>query len=263
MKYVIANWKMNLSLSTSQELLSGILDFLKNQDHKIQLAQHCMIAPSYPFLSPLKDLIEKKGHFLSLVAQDISASEKGAFTGDISASQLQEIGVYATLLGHSERRNYHHETEELLSQKIQRALAANLKPIICIGESLETRENHKAIPFILEQLKTLCFAVQSYSAPSALSSPPFLIAYEPLWAIGTGITPTSSEIEEIHLALHHTLDSLFPRYHIPVIYGGSVTPYNIHEILSLPSVNGVLVGGASLSLSSFIDILTEALSQKH
>lgn len=258
MKYIIANWKMNLSLTDALELVSETLGFLKKQHPKISFSKYFMIAPPYPFLYPLHQLIKKNGSLLSLASQDVSSHEKGAFTGEISAQQLQEMGVQAILIGHSERRLYHHETEDLLLQKIQKSLAVGLLPIICLGESLDIRKSHQTIPFIIHQLNTLCSPLNSHAFNPG--TPPFLIAYEPLWAIGTGITPSPKEIEEVHNALHQRLKSLFPTHLVPVIYGGSVTSINARDILSLPSVDGSLIGGASLSITPFLDILRNALS---
>ncbi|HQS84195.1 MAG TPA: triose-phosphate isomerase [Alphaproteobacteria bacterium] len=255
MKYIIGNWKMNLSLKQAEALTLGIIQFLKETPPS---SFSCMIAPPFPFLERLHTLITHEKDLLSLAAQDISAHEKGAFTGEVSASHLKEVGVKAALIGHSERRLYHKETEPLLRQKILQCLSHDLIPVLCLGESLEIRRASKTVPFVLNQLHEMCQALQEMLISKPSSSPPLMIAYEPLWAIGTGCIPSLDEIEDVHNALSIALKTLFPKHIIPLLYGGSVTPLNSSEILSLPHVDGALVGGASLSLETFLPLLSSA-----
>lgn len=254
MKYLVANWKMNLTLKEAFSLATKIIHFLKKEDPSCFFK--CMIAPPFPFLHPLYTLILQEKSSLSLIAQDVSANTKGAYTGEVSAQQLKDVGVQGVLIGHSERRTYHHEDASLLIQKEKICLSNDLIPILCLGEKWETREASKTLLFIREQLEEMCFPLQELISLNRGSSlPPFFIAYEPLWAIGTGHTPSPEEIEEVHQALRTLLEHLFPMHFIPLLYGGSVTPENSRYILKLPSVDGALVGGASLSLESFEALL--------
>ena len=258
MKYIIGNWKMNLSLKEARDLTLGTIQFLKERPLS---SLSCMISPPFPFLDQLHHLILQEQSSLSLVSQDVSAHEKGAYTGEVSAHHLKEFGVKGVLIGHSERRLYHHETSPLLLQKTFQCLSNDLIPILCLGESLETRSASQAIPFVLNQIHEMCSPLQEIlNSKSSTSLPPLMIAYEPLWAIGTGRVPSLEEIEDVHKNLKEALISFFPQQNIPLLYGGSVTPLNSTEILALPHVDGALVGGASLSLKDFILLLKSALS---
>ncbi len=255
MKYIIGNWKMNLSLKQAEALTLGVIQFLKETHHS---SFCCMIAPPFPFLDRLHTLITHEKNLLSVASQDISAHEKGAYTGEVSGSHLKEVGVKAALIGHSERRLYHKETELLLRQKILQCLSHELTPVLCLGESLEIRRASTTIPFVLNQLHEVCEPLQEPISSKPSSTPPLMIAYEPLWAIGTGCIPSLDEIEDVHTALSTALKTLFPKHVIPLLYGGSVTPLNSSEILALPHVDGALVGGASLSLETFLPLLKSA-----
>ncbi|MBS0185245.1 MAG: triose-phosphate isomerase [Proteobacteria bacterium] len=257
MKYIIGNWKMNLSLTEAKNLTQGIIRFLKETPSS---SFHYFIAPPFPFLEALHTLILSEKSSLFLAAQDISAHEKGAFTGEVSALHIKEFGVKGVLIGHSERRLYHQEGKDLLQQKTSRCLSNTLIPILCLGENLETRTALNTIPYVLNQLQEMCFPFQEkINAMSTTLLPPLMIAYEPLWAIGTGHVPSLDEIRDVHKNLKNALKSLFPNHDIPLLYGGSVTDQNISDILSLSNVDGALIGGASLSLETFLPLLKKAL----
>ena len=184
--------------------------------------------------------------------QDAHTDDSGAFTGDISAEMLADAGARLVILGHSERRDAYRETDALVARKAQAALRHGLEPIICVGESLEQREAGETVSLVTCQVRG--------SLPSELSGKAFSVAYEPVWAIGTGLTPTLAEIEEVHLAIRDTLRSLFgaASERTPILYGGSVKPGNAAEILHAREVGGALVGGASLKAEDFLAIVRAA-----
>ena len=189
---------------------------------------------------------------LEIGGQDCRAEAQGAFTGDVSAEMLTDAGATLVILGHSERRAGHGETDVLVSAKVEAALRAGLEPIVCVGETLEERRGGHASNVVQRQV--------GGSLPKALNGQPFSVAYEPVWAIGTGLTPSLDEIEAVHRAIREALIRRFPEWgaSVPILYGGSVKPANAAEILSLPSVNGALVGGASLKADDFLAIVRAA-----
>jgi triosephosphate isomerase len=181
--------------------------------------------------------------------QDCHAEEAGAFTGDVSAAQLADAGAALVILGHSERRAGHGETDELVARKVSAALRAGLEPIICVGETLDQRKGGQALAVVTGQVRG--------SLPAELADKRFFVAYEPVWAIGTGLTPTTPEIEEVHRAIRATLTSMFGAAGsgVAILYGGSVKPSNAAEILHADEVGGALVGGASLKAADFLGII--------
>ena len=224
MKTIVANWKMN-------------------GDHVLAHALAAASAPSKHKIilcPPLTLLSHTKG--VTLGAQDCSAEHKGAYTGDVSAAMLKEAGCEWVILGHSERRQHHQETDALIRRKVDIASASHLGIILCVGESMEEHEAGKAEEVVKKQLSFL---------PCHL--PPtmryFMIAYEPVWAIGTGLTPTNEQIDAMHQFIKAQVAD------VKVLYGGSVKPENIKEILAIPSVDGALVGGASIEPVSWKKIV--------
>ena len=228
-KIIIANWKMN-----------GSLAFINSFFQNLPLAlQHKIVfCPPFPYLGTVNQFMKKENY--SLGAQDCHSQESGAFTGDTSASILKDIGCKYVILGHSERRRSHQETSELVYKKSQSALKNLLIPVICVGETLADRQSKKHLEVVKQQL------IESLP----LTTDTMVIAYEPVWAIGTGLTATLNDIVEMHgmIATHCK-----QRYKI--LYGGSVTADNAAEILSQPHVDGVLVGGASLKPEIFGKIM--------
>lgn len=247
-RYFIANWKMNLTFTEVKAYMNEFLPLLNRTPIP---TKEILLAPSFPYLSYLKETFVS--HSISLCAQDVSSHQKGPFTGDVSGMQLKSIGVSHVIIGHSERRQHYKEDTHTLLQKCLRAWENNIIPIFCAGETLEIQENGKTLEFIDSQVSPLLnlFIEQK----SLLSSCPFVIAYEPIWAIGTGKVASLPEIEEVHAFLKSLLQRLLPDYKIPILYGGSVTPQNAKELLSSPLINGFLIGGSSLSPSSFWDII--------
>jgi triosephosphate isomerase len=184
--------------------------------------------------------------------QDVHWEDAGAFTGDLSARMLADAGAKIVILGHSERRAGHGETDELVARKVQAALRAGLEPIVCVGETFEERQAGRALEVVTGQVRG--------SLPAELAGRAFAVAYEPCWAIGTGLTPTTAEIEEMHRAIRATLAAVFGDHgeSAPILYGGSVKPSNAGEILAAAEVGGALVGGASLKASDFLAIVEAA-----
>jgi triosephosphate isomerase len=184
--------------------------------------------------------------------QDAHADDAGAFTGDVSAEMLADAGARLVILGHSERRDVYRESDELVARKVEAALRHGLEPIVCVGETLEQRKAGQALAVVTGQVRG--------SLPAVLVGQVFSVAYEPVWAIGTGLTPTTAEIEEVHQAIRATLREIFGAASdsTPILYGGSVKPGNAAEILHAREVGGALVGGASLKAADFLAIVRAA-----
>jgi triosephosphate isomerase len=233
-KIIVANWKMNGSLAFMETLIPALVPTLASTSNQV------IICPPFPFLSPLG--LALKGTSAHLGAQNCHTTPHGPFTGEVSAAMLADIGCQAVIVGHSERRTLFAETNDIVNAKAEAVHAAGMTAIICIGESLTIRESGYALDTVIQQ----CHA----SLPSSATSENTRIAYEPLWAIGTGLTASLPEITEMHQALHAAT-----KVPIPLLYGGSVTHENAKDILSLPHVNGVLVGGASLNMAAFQKII--------
>lgn len=190
-----------------------------------------------------------KGSSVKIGGQDCHCQESGAFTGDISAAMLVDAGASLVILGHSERRAMHGEKDAEVAAKVEAALAAGLQPVICLGESFEQRHAGRTLEIIEKRLKL--------SLPDSLAGTDFVVAYEPFWAIGTGLTPTLEQIAEVHLDIRQIIAARFGASGecAPILYGGSVKPDNASEILHVPHVGGALVGGASLKADDFLKII--------
>ena len=208
-------------------------------------------------LCPPATLIERMAKTLmglpvGVGGQDCSPKTAGAYTGDVSAAMLAEAGAQLVILGHSERRAGHGESDAIVAAKVLAAISAGLEPIVCVGESLEQRQAGEALSVVTGQL--------AGSIPSTIGDAPFAVAYEPVWAIGTGLTPSLAEIEAVHIALRAGLVRAFgdAGLRVPILYGGSVKATNAAEILAIPEVGGALVGGAALKASDFMPIIAAA-----
>jgi len=242
---IAGNWKMN-GLSPDLDEARAIAAAVEQGAFGARVA-----------LCPPATLVERMAKALigmpvSIGGQDCRAEVRGAFTGDISAEMLAEAGASLVILGHSERRAGHAETDEIISAKVEAALTAGLEPIVCVGESLEQRKAGMALEIVTAQVRG--------SLPQALMGQAFCVAYEPVWAIGTGLTPTLDEIAEVHIAVRQVLIERFGTTGagVPILYGGSVKPSNAVEILGLKEVGGALVGGASLKAVDFLPIIAAA-----
>lgn len=242
-----ANWKMNLTKEQANELLEEITQ------KKISLSenQEAVFGVPFPYLLLAKDKVkDKQGFFIA--AQNCYTKETGAFTGEVSAPMLSSCNIEYVIIGHSERREYFNEDNKMLSQKVDVCLKNNLKPIFCCGESLEIRESEKQNEFVENQLKESLFHLES----SAIQN--FVIAYEPIWAIGTGKTASAEQAQEMHAHIRSIVASKYGKeiaQTISILYGGSVKASNAKEIFGKPDVDGGLVGGASLNASEFAEII--------
>jgi triosephosphate isomerase (TIM) len=237
---IAGNWKMNGLAGSLSEALA--------------ISRGCGDSPARVALCPPSVLIHRMAEALSgskvlIGGQDCHVEDSGAFTGDVSAAMLADAGARLVILGHSERRAGHGEADELVSRKVAAALRAGLEPIVCVGETLAQREAGQALSVVTEQVRG--------SLPAGLAGRPFAVAYEPVWAIGTGLTPTTPQIEEVHGAIRAVLMAVFggSARVVPILYGGSVKASNAAEILHADEVGGALVGGASLAAASFLGIV--------
>ncbi len=234
---IAGNWKMN-GVSASLDEVRRLAQLLGGGGQRASIA----ICPPATLLSALSEIAGPAG--VATGGQDCHARQSGAFTGDISAAMLKDAGASYVIVGHSERRTLHGETDELVREKAAAALAAALKPIICVGETLDEREAGEARTVVSRQV--------AGSLPEGGGA--LVIAYEPVWAIGTGLTPANADIEEMHRHIRSLLGGRAAA--TPILYGGSLKPANAREILSIPDVNGGLVGGASLIAEDFFAIIS-------
>lgn len=240
--YIVGNWKMNGTRSMLSE--ARAIDRSSQRLMKVEVA----IAPPYTLIHP----VHREAEQIAVGAQDCHHEVDGAHTGDISATMLADAGAKFVILGHSERRQSHGESDELVRAKCTAAIAAGLKLIVCCGESQETRVAGDAEAFVIGQLKN--------SLPPTLedAGERLAVAYEPIWAIGTGLTATTDDIAAMHAAIRALLVERFGEEQggtVRILYGGSVKPENAREILDTPEVGGALVGGASLTAESFLGIV--------
>jgi len=246
-KIAAANWKMNLSLSQAEQLVTD----LQNQNVLISENQQVLLAVPFPYLIPIKQQINN--HHIEVAAQNIAATTNGAYTGETSAEMLNGISINYAIIGHSERRLYYFESNETLAQKINRAFEFNIKPIFCCGEPLDIRELNTQNEFVETQLKESLFHLTEAQMKG------FIIAYEPIWAIGTGKTASSDQAQEMHAHIRQVIAQQYGAEianSISILYGGSVKASNAAEIFGKPDVDGGLVGGASLIASEFAAIIS-------
>jgi triosephosphate isomerase len=246
--FVAANWKMfktiHEAFAFTREFGTAVKDIA---DVEI------VLAPPFTAIHTVAEAARNSP--IGVAAQDVYWEREGAFTGAISAVMLKEAGAEYVIIGHSERRRLFHETDETVNKKLLAALAADLTPIVCIGETLEERERDETLPVLDRQIKA---GLDSLSGEQVAS---LVIAYEPVWAIGTGRNATPQQAGEAHAHIRSRLRQWFGGHaadQCHVIYGGSVKPDNIHELVLLPDVDGALVGGASLDVRGFIQIVTRS-----
>ena len=247
---IVANWKMNKTVSETVDYAREFIKYIEKVDtQKVDV----VIAPPFTVIKTVADLLAGKNIFLG--AQNIFQGEDGSFTGEISARQIADLGCRYVILGHSERRRHFYETSEMINKKIQAALTYDILPILCIGETLEERQNGQMSEVIKDQIN------KSISSLPASVESGLIIAYEPVWAIGTGRAATAKEVGEAHRFIREKMDSIFKGSgsYIRILYGGSVTPENIGWIMAEPEVDGVLVGNASLKVESFAEIIKKSI----
>ncbi len=242
---IAGNWKMH-GLTASLDEARALAAALEQGPPAARVA----LCPPATLIRPMAELLA--GESILVGGQDCRAEPQGPFTGDLSAEMLADAGASLVILGHSERRHGHGETSAVVAAKVAGALRAGLEPIVCVGETWEERQAGGASDRICDQARA--------SLPEALADRAFALAYEPVWAIGSGRTPSLDEIDEVHDALRHTLTALFGDNGraAPILYGGSVKPDNAGPILRLRQVAGVLVGGASLIAQDFAAIIAAA-----
>ena len=228
-KIIAANWKMN----GSEELVKELSQLNRAKHNDI------IICPPFTLLDSAKKLFP---NFVKIGAQNCSEEDRGPFTGEISASMLQEKSVSHVLIGHSERRTLFNETDDMILKKVKAAIKSNLTPIVCIGETLSEKEANKTLKVIDSQINESLAKIEPHEQ--------VIVAYEPVWAIGTGLTPDENEIKETHLYIKTKLDQHF-NADTPILYGGSANAENCSQIISIDNVGGLLVGGASLKKNDF------------
>lgn len=248
-KYIIANWKMNLPVSESVALAKQIRKKIKKS--RLPKELEIVLCPSFESLVPVNEVIDSSR--LALGAQDIFWQERGAFTGEVSPVMLTEAGCQYVIIGHSERRKHLGETNEMINRKISAALAGDLIPILCVGESMTERS---------EQRHNLCVMTQVLEGLSGIKlkdGQQIIIAYEPVWVIGTGQAIDSQEASRMASVIRQTLIDLWPldvvKKQTVIIYGGSVDAQNIKQFMDVELIQGALVGGASLEAEKFVDLL--------
>lgn len=245
-KLIAGNWKMNGGLACNEALLTALIDGLRT-------SPACDVAVAVPaaYLAQVQRLTA--GSAISVAAQDVSQHASGAFTGEVSAAMLQDFGVRYVLVGHSERRQYQGETDAAVAAKTQRALAAGITPIVCVGETLAEREAGQTEAVVKRQL-----AAVIHVNGHCISE--IVVAYEPVWAIGTGLTATPAQAQEVHAVLRAQLAAATEKAGaIPLLYGGSMNAGNAAQLLAENDIDGGLVGGASLKASDFLQIIAAAL----
>lgn len=243
-KLIAGNWKMNGSLAANDALVKAML-----ADIGAPAADVALCAPA-PYLAQLQSLLT--GSPIAWGAQDVSAHDKGAYTGEVSVDMLKDFGCRYCLVGHSERRQYHGETDELVAAKAQRALAGGITPVVCVGETLAERESGDTELVVRRQLAAVIHAVGHCISE-------IVVAYEPVWAIGTGRTATPEQAQQVHAVLRAQLAAAttHPK-RVRILYGGSMNAANAASLLAQPDIDGGLIGGASLKAADFLQIVAAA-----
>ena len=243
--FIVGNWKMNLTLEDGM----GFVKLLKSSlNRKSEIV--CGICPPFVFLRDICRVLESSGIFVA--AQNIHSDKNGAYTGEVSALMVKEIGCTHVLIGHSERRHLFGETDAFINAKIKAALSVNLKPILCVGEKLNEREEGKTEYVVKNQLKNGLLGIENNRIEE------LVIAYEPVWAIGTGKTASPEQANEVHSFIRGFLTDEYGKdiaNSVYIQYGGSVKPENARELIAQPEIDGFLVGGASIKVESFLKII--------
>ncbi len=241
---VAGNWKMNIDLAQTEVLISDLKKQNKTSNAEV------MIAPTYVNLQSAVKQLENNA--IEVVAQNMHFAESGAYTGEVSASMLKSIGIETVILGHSERRAYFNETDQLLAKKVSAALQNNMRIIFCFGEELQDRKSRNHENVVASQIKNALFHLEA----SVFKN--IVLAYEPVWAIGTGETATPEQAQDMHAFIRKTLANKYGKdvaNSVSILYGGSVKPANAKEIFSKPDVDGGLIGGAALNAEDFFAIV--------
>lgn len=246
-KLVVGNWKMHGSRASNAELIKGLLAAdLAATAPKADVA----VCPPFVYLADVAELL--KGSAIAFGSQDLSVQAQGAYTGEVSGPMVREFGAKYAIVGHSERRSYHAESDQLVADKAKAALAHGLTPIVCVGETLAEREAGQTEAVVGRQMKAVIDALDSQLAQ-------IVVAYEPVWAIGTGKVATPEQAQAVHAALRAQIKAAQPdAAKLPLLYGGSVKPDNAAELFAQTDIDGGLIGGASLKAADFAAIARAA-----
>lgn len=247
---IAGNWKMNKDLFETQSFVNELKVYAhKHTEPKVEI----VIAPAYPFLLTASETL--KGTCVKVSAQDVSTHEDGAYTGEVSATMLASLHLPYCIIGHSERRQYHNDTDSVVNLKLKKILKHGITPIFCIGELLNERESNQTNDVLARQLEDGLSEISLYTGKE------IVIAYEPVWAIGTGKVATPEQAQQAHAYIREWLTNKFSKTiseNMLVLYGGSVKPDNIKELMSQADIDGALIGGASLKAEHFIAMLETA-----
>ncbi|MBS1615898.1 MAG: triose-phosphate isomerase [Bacteroidetes bacterium] len=253
-KIVAGNWKMNLGLAEGCQLVQDVLAGMPTLSAERQV----LFAPSLLHLTQIQALVQGK-EFVRVAAQNCHQEKRGAYTGEVSAEMLHSAGIPVVILGHSERREYNAESDAILAQKLDAARGADLDIIFCCGEPLSVRDAGSQNAFVESQIRAALFHLEA-SAWSRIA-----LAYEPIWAIGTGRTASSAQAQEMHAHIRNVLASQYGTTlaeRVPILYGGSCKPSNAAELFACPDVDGGLIGGASLQAADFLGIIQAMVAAK-
>lgn len=243
-KVIAGNWKMNMLPNEAISMITNLAPLVENSENEVVL---CM-----PYVDLFYGLLTAQGTNIKIGAQNMHFEEKGAYTGEVSGKMLNSIGVEYVIIGHSERRQYFNETDESVNKKIKAAFANNLKPIVCVGESLEQRESGVAFDIITDQVEKALEGLTNDQIKNTI------IAYEPIWAIGTGKTATKEDANEACKKIRDKIADIYGKdtaESVIIQYGGSMKPSNAKELLEMPDIDGGLIGGASLKVEDFSQIV--------
>lgn len=253
-KIVAANWKMNLTLEEGKVLTEAILAGLPELNESKQV----VIAPPFLHIVPTQQLLDEYEH-IHVASQNVASEASGAYTGEVAALQLKSAGVQHIIIGHSERRQYFNETNAILVKKIDLALAQNQHVIFCCGEPLEVRDSNQQATYVADQIAAALFHLDAATLEN------ITIAYEPIWAIGTGRTATSQQAQEMHAHIRQIIASKYGNdiaNNTTILYGGSCNDKNAQELFACPDVDGGLIGGASLKATTFLPIVQAMMEAK-
>ncbi|MES2141570.1 MAG: triose-phosphate isomerase [Pseudomonadota bacterium] len=246
-QFIIGNWKMNGSRASVKELLTAL---------KANIELHpnvkMVVCPPYVFIDQVQGLLQ--GSSIAWAAQNMASEKEGAFTGEISGGMLREFDCHSVLLGHSERRTLNGETDEQIAKKFKLAIELGITPVLCIGETLKQREVGHTHAVLEKQIKAIMELGEA-------ASQPWILAYEPVWAIGTGVSASPEQAQEVHLFLRKHIKSKYPdlAQKLPILYGGSVKPDNAQALFQMPDIDGGLIGGASLNAQEFLKIYKDCV----
>ncbi len=254
---IVGNWKLNKTISETIDFCRRLMEELSGRPESAALAQkkvEVAVAPPFTGLSAAADTL--RGSFIGVSSQDVFWAENGAYTGEVSPRMIADAGCRLAIVGHSERRQFFHETDESVNKKVSALVGRGLIPIVCVGETLNERQEGRAFTVVERQIQGGLKDVALKSAED------LVIAYEPVWAIGTGQTATPQQAQEMHSFIRQLLEKTFSpsiAEKMRILYGGSVKPDNTRDLMAMPDVDGALVGGASLEVKSFSLIIKGCL----